>query len=278
MSAVSVPGPHFPCGTFGVVGYGKLVPNDDIWARNRPCKAKSKLYDRGRKEYVRLFVRYWDPTTQAWEDIPGPRGPTHFHWVLKPCQREASAGMLVCVTHGAKTPQAIRKRDRRLRREKALSLVADLLDECEIHDEDPVEGLLEAVRRCGAMMRLLGELTGELETNAGDLEEGSIGGAKYLWGWDHLGDQAPNVLVQLYGQWTDRYARACKLAVDANISEELVRIADRESTHMLDAFVRAVRSVGLDHKQQEQLRLALARELRLGEALGALPAPAELEA
>jgi hypothetical protein len=84
-----------------------------------------------------------------------------------------------------------------------------------------------------------------------------------LWGHDHNGDQAPHVLVNLLGFWTDRYMRACKMALDAGIDERMIRNAETTSNTFLTAFKRAIETVNLTEPQRMALDQAMAREVRL---------------
>lgn len=146
--------------------------------------------------------------------------------------------------------------------------VAELLRECDLPEQHPIDGLLEVVRHTGAMMRLLGYLVSELDLepdiSTHKTEDGVIKVAddKAIWGLNHNEDQASHILVSMYGQWSDRYARACKLALDANIDERMVRNAEQTSQVVYIAVTRALEAATLTPTQAAAFSKTLAQELR----------------
>lgn len=104
-------------------------------------------------------------------------------------------------------------------------------------------------------MRLLGQLLGRLHTT-------DNGSGEALYGPDHLGNTRPHVLLSLYGQWMDRYAHACKLALDARVDERMLRLAESDADRLFTAITAAFETAGLDEEQREAFRVALAAELR----------------
>jgi len=155
--------------------------------------------------------------------------------------------------------------------------IAQLLRECEVENQHPMDGLLEVVRHAGAMFRLLAGMVGELDVLPGTSiigvnEDGSpavknIG----FTGYNHLGEEVPAILVQMYGLWADRYARACKLALDAGIDERMVRNAEMTSMIFFDAITAAIRDAQLTPEQTTVMRRSLAERLRTVSAPGMLP-------
>ena len=143
-----------------------------------------------------------------------------------------------------------------------------LMEEHDIPDQHPLDALLEVVRVSGMMVRLLTSLVSELEVHPGteDLlvgEDGTVIRSAAMYGpKPSTGDAAPHVLVEMLGSWSERSARASKLALDAKIDERLVRQAESTSARMYEAITRALVDVGLTESQERALRSALARELR----------------
>ncbi len=70
------------------------------------------------------------------------------------------------------------------------------------------------------------------------------------------------MLLALYGQWVDRYARACKLALDAGVDERMLRLAESDADRLFTAITGAMETAGLSLDQREAFRVALAAELR----------------
>lgn len=193
--------------------------------------------------------------------------------MMKPCQGNAIRGTDKCIVHCTK-----------LERQKSMQAtfmkrhgqdVADLMFSLDI-EMHPMDGLLEAVQICGTMTRMFQLLVSELaekpyvETilqgeHLVDIERPGI------WGHDHNGDQAAHVLLNLLQIWSDRYMRACKMALDAGIDERMVRNAESTSGVFLTAFERALRSMPLSDEVKRNLSEAMAREVRAGIAATSNP-------
>lgn len=69
--------------------------------------------------------------------------------------------------------------------------------------------------------------------------------------------------MRLLGEWTDRTARAAKMALDAGLDERLVALAEKQGDMMVAAVRAAVFRVGLADALSAPLLEALAEELRL---------------
>jgi len=145
--------------------------------------------------------------------------------------------------------------------------VLQLLQALDIPDLNPMDGLLEAVRVSGGMMRMFQVLVSELPEGP-RVENKLIDGimtevvTSGVWGYDHNMDQAPHVLMNLLTMWTDRYTRACKMAIDAGLDERLVRNAEVTSNTLLGAFDRALKAVNLTEEAQMAIKQAMAQEIR----------------
>jgi len=189
--------------------------------------------------------------------------------LLKPCQRSSVRGLDKCIIHCTK-----------LERQKSMQAtfmarhgqdVADLMFSLDI-EMNPMDGLLEAVQMCGTMCRMFQVLVSELpeqpytEIVVGpDGNPVQVGGEHPgLWGHDHNSDQSPHVLLNLLQIWTDRYTRACKMALDAGIDERMVRNSEFTSGIFLTAFERTLRSMPLSDEVKRNLSEAMAREVRAG--------------
>lgn len=171
-----------------------------------------------------------------------------------------------CVQHA--TPYDRQKRMQATFMKRHGDSVIELLQALDIPNLHPMDGLLEAVRLSGNMMRVFQVLVSELperpiiETKIIDgvvTEVTTMG----IWGYDHNMDQSPHVLMNLLTMWTDRYTRACKMALDAGIDERMVRNAETTSATFLTAFERAINSIeGLTETMRIAIGQAMAREVR----------------
>lgn len=159
--------------------------------------------------------------------------------------------------HGGSITSVKEAAARRASWEAAQGGIAKLLQECDLPEQHPIDGLLEVVRHSGAMMRLLGYIVGGLE-----YDKKGVMDTEKLVGFDHLGDQRSNAYVGLYAEWADRYARACKLALDANIDERLVRNAEATTVVFMEALQDALKDANLDPAQAQRFTTSLADKLR----------------
>lgn len=177
----------------------------------------------------------------------------------EPCKAWAIRGTSVCRVHGGSAPHVRAAGRRRVALARFQGPIADLLDEFEddLDGTHPVEGLLQAVRRTGAMVHVLGVLVGALHP-APFVDGQPVAG---LYGPDHLGDGEPHVLVTMYGQWLDRHAKVCKLALDAGVEERQVRLAEQQALAIVQVTSLAVEDLGLAD-QIPQLRVALGERMR----------------
>lgn len=111
---------------------------------------------------------------------------------------------------------------------------------------DPVQGLLDTVALCAGMVRYLG---GKVYDLAAPAVMTAFGPAV-----------DPN--VTLLAMWSDRLARACKLAIDANISERHVRLAEQQGALIVEVLRRALVRSGIPADQRTAVEKALGMELR----------------
>lgn len=189
----------------------------------------------------------------------------------QPCRAHPIEGGHVCPLHGGKIPAVQASAIKRLAYAEGEGEVAKMLRQLDMPDQHPIEGLLEVVRHSGGMFRLIGQLCAKLKLEPEDIgiaineKTGEV--TKWtkdtaLYGYDHTGDQAPHVLLLLYKHWAEVYARACKLALDANIDERLVRNAEHTSQAMFTAVQRAISDTDMDASVAVAFTKNLARNLR----------------
>lgn len=222
-----------------------------------------------------------DGVTVLEEDDGGTR-------TLVPCGNPPIRGAVVCGTHGGSAGQvraAAAGREAQAAVDRVLRLA--VVDVDPRHSgRTPDEQLLEEVGRSSQIVEWLASQVATLSVpdpnDAGPLED--IMGVDengeevrrpnrfVLWGPDHTGDAAPHIYWTMLNQERDRHARLCKLAIDAGISERLVRIAEAQGQQVVAVIVHVIDSLGLPEQAREQARRLAAAKLR---SLG--PAPRIIE-
>lgn len=180
----------------------------------------------------------------------------------QPCAKNPLRGMRVCRTHGGALPASVKARDERLALMDAQGEIAQLMRECDIPEQHPIEGLLAVVRVSGSMMRLLTIKVGEL-TEDPEVNTKRVAGDDAFWGLDKDGQMTPHIYVKLLHIWTTRYERACKTALEAGIEERRIRLAEDTADTFFSALSKAIAVAGLDSKTQAALNQAMANELRV---------------
>lgn len=217
------------------------------------------------KDCGKIHVTHWG-TAACRGHITGTNKQT-------PCRRAPIAGHHVCRVHGGSLKKTQVAAQERLALMSAQGEIADLMRECDVPEQHPIDGLLEVVRIAGSMMRLLTIKVGELSENPsvedvlvengrGDLSTKKVASGDAFWGLNAQGEMVPHTYVNLLKVWTERYERACKTALEANIDERLVRNAEATSEAFFTALGKALDSADLTPVQQGKLRGALAKELR----------------
>jgi hypothetical protein len=194
---------------------------------------------------------------------------------LRPCSKPPKGGRTVCRSHGANLPGLARQAEQKLALMAADGEIAELMRECDIPEQHPIDGLLEVVRVSGSMMRLLTVKVGELaedtevqevlehNTKTGDIKTRLVAGNDAFWALDKDGQVVPNVYVQLLKIWTERYERACATALSAGIEERRIRLAEDTADTFFSALSKAIAAAGLDPATRAALNQALASELRV---------------
>lgn len=165
----------------------------------------------------------------------------------KQCKRNARVGLKVCPNHGGNSP-ASRAKSERAKQQRKIRYKAGqlgrLLEDAQVDERNPIAGILDAVRRAGALMRVFGNLVGELDVKLAfeqrDLPDGSqVSYPASLLGYDHLSDQTIHVLMKEYRDSVERYAKVCKIALDAGVAVAQVRI-EREKIQAVAFAMQAV--------------------------------------
>jgi hypothetical protein len=193
---------------------------------------------------------------------------------LEPCSKPPKGLTGFCRSHGA-VGNLARASDRKLALMSAQGEIAELMRECDIPDQHPIDGLLEVVRVAGSMMRLLtikvGELSEDTEVTEALLENIKTGDLKIqrtasndaFWGLNKDGEMVPHIYVQLLKIWTERYEKACATALSAGIEERRIRLAEDTADTFFSALTKAIAIVGMDPEMRAALNQAMAQELRV---------------
>lgn len=192
----------------------------------------------------------------------------------EPCSKPPKGMTGLCRSHGANLPTIAAAGERKLALMSAQGEIADLMRECDIPEQHPIDGLLEVVRVSGSMMRLLTIKVGELTEDTEIKEIFEVVGKDAIkmrqvtdndafWGLDKDGQMVPHIYVQLLKIWTERYEKACATALAAGIEERRIRLAEDTADTFFGALTKALAAVGMDTETRQQLQAALATELRV---------------
>lgn len=198
------------------------------------------------------------------------------------CKRWPLEHRDVCGLHGGKAPQTEAKAaERGMERKVAAMLVAEGIP---LKEEHPLEGLLTEVWRSACAVEFYASLIADLDVPDPHKEGGPFAHlmgldedgepvlaspSSYLYGPNHQGDLAPHVLVTQWEKERERHARLCKMALDANVSDRLVQVAEAQAHVMAQAItaVLEAKEVGMSPAQKAAARRVAAETIR------ALPSP-----
>lgn len=182
------------------------------------------------------------------------------------CGKWPMKGSKVCRAHGGAAPQVKAAAARRLETAKAEAAAVTFGLPVEV---DPHSALLGEVHRAAGVVAWL------------TLQVRELGADEVVWGrtkeveghssGEHGGDYssteegaAVHQWVQLLGQWSDRLVRVAKAAIDAGVSERLVKLEEERGRLIADLLARVIDDpdAGLSPDQRQGLRVVAARHLR----------------
>lgn len=148
------------------------------------------------------------------------------------CRRPAFADVGVCTSHGVSgAVRAAAKR--RIEGAKMAGAVAVLAAEVADQlgpDPSPHEVLLEALRQARIRAALF---------------EVYVGEQVQPWGADHLGDHRPTAAEEGLRHWSGEAARRAKMAIDAGVAEERVRLQGLVVDQLVSAMRAFSEAIGL---------------------------------
>lgn len=182
----------------------------------------------------------------------------------QPCLQYPKDGLTVCRVHGGGAPQVRAAGERRAEQDRIATKVGELLDQVAVHDQHPIDGLLEAVHRTGNIARILATLANDLDLRPqlGVDEHGNVSLGDAIYGPDHNLDGRPHVLMDMLRVWTELHAKACKLALDAGIDERRLQLEETELDELQQAVMVGLAAADLTADQQAAFLQAFAGRLR----------------
>lgn len=155
-----------------------------------------------------------------------------------PCKAYAMQGGTVCRVHGGTAQQVRQRAAARAAEEKAERAVVTYGLPREI---DPAAALLEEVHRTAGHVAWLAAKIRELDDD--DLTWGvtqeTEKTATLVPGTDTKSAARPSVWLELYHRERKHLVRVSKAAMDAGISERLVRLAEQQGTMLVDVIRRS---------------------------------------
>lgn len=171
-------------------------------------------------------------------------------------------GARVCKRHGGHAPQVVAAAERRRREAAALEAVATFGAPVEV---DPAQALLEEVHRTAGHVAWLGTIVAGLERDEvvwGLAEEidrpaGDKGGG----GVETRHRAGVSVWVQLYQAERKHLAAVCKAAIDAGVSERVVRVFEQVGATYAGVLTRVIDRLGLDETQRARVPEVVRTEL-----------------
>ncbi|MGA9774563.1 MAG: hypothetical protein WBU92_01435 [Candidatus Dormiibacterota bacterium] len=84
-----------------------------------------------------------------------------------------------------------------------------------------------------------------------------------LAGTDALGVERARAVVELYERSLDRVGKVLTAIAKLNLEERVARVEERQVELLSQAFERGLLASGLDSAAQREVRVSVARELRL---------------
>jgi hypothetical protein len=200
-----------------------------------------------------------------------------------PCRAWAIRGTGVCRAHGGLAPQTRAAGARRWQEARHLERVRRTVEGRlggTVANVDPIGELIALLGESRAVLAVLADLVAELPPERGITEirtvTGPQGGERQyeaviepgLYGPNHLGDDAPHVLVTLYLAHLERHGKIAKAAADAGVAERGQDLREAEAA-VIATLIGGLLSdprLGLSPAQRQQGRELAAARLRALEA------------
>jgi hypothetical protein len=192
----------------------------------------------------------------------------------RPCIKWPRKGAPVCVSHGGNAPQVKAKAVEAVQAQEIRKLCTKL---GQSRDIDDISGLIELLRECAGNVEFYRQLVQELPTHPEDDEyvapaEGVDGywkrGDPGLYGRSYhvsgipTGEAKKHILVVMYDEERDRWAKLCLDVAKLGIDERLTQIAEADAKRFYEGVGVAIKAAALNPEQIEAFRVALASHLR----------------
>ncbi|MGI5162734.1 hypothetical protein ACQEU3_47010 [Spirillospora sp. CA-253888] len=163
-------------------------------------------------------------------------------------------GVAVCPRHGGHAPQVVAAAERRKQEAEAAAAVATFGLP---RDVDPGTALLEEVQRTAGHVAWLGQMVAALDTGEvvwGVVEEidrpiTDNGGG----GLEVKRKAQPHTWVQLYQQERRHLASVAKAAIDAGVSERVVRVMEQVGATYIQVIDQILNGLDLSAEQQRRV-------------------------
>lgn len=194
------------------------------------------------------------------------------------CTKFPIKGGVVCGTHGGQTPRVREAAQRRWSEWETLRKVTRGLTSAgfDLRNVDPIEELLWAVAVSSQAVKWLAYQIAELKTPDPNVTDSEI---EDLEGIDDEGNPVMVRRDQLYTMredgsgsihplWTQwnlersKHAKFAKMAVDAGVSERMVRIAEAQSEMVVETLIYALDNLGLSFDIKERATELVAQRFR----------------
>lgn len=183
------------------------------------------------------------------------------------CGSIAMSGQNVCMFHGGKAPQAIKKAEQRVTEEKARRIVATYGRRI---DTTATEALLDEVQWTAGHVAWLRERVQEIESDAvvatADREHPLVWGVtREKTGGEDRGtteEAVPNVWLKLYQQERNHLVKVCAEAIKAGIEERRIRLAESQGALVAQAIRAILTDLNLTTEQQLRVSEVVPRHLR----------------
>lgn len=202
----------------------------------------------------------------------------------KACTSWPIPGSNVCINHGGRAPQVRRKASANMEYWEEMRRVTQGLTSAgiDLEQKDPIRELLWAVATSSHAVKWLGYKVAELVTPdvSGDPTADVIGiddegnprrptQAQLLYAADEQGTFRTHPLWKEWNAERQRHARFAKLAVDAGVSERMIRIAEAQSEIIVETMLYALDQLRLGPEIKEQAVDIIAARFREIEASSA---------
>lgn len=203
-----------------------------------------------------------------------------------PCLKYPAVGGHVCGLHGGaarqvKAAATRRKEERDLQRRLTAELTSAGMD---LPYVDPIQTLLWLVSMTAQSVKWLAFRVAELNVpdpaNQGEFadlhgidDDGNpiqLPDWARLYGPDHNGDLATHPLWKEWKAAIDQHARIAKMAVDAGVSERMVRIAEIQGETIARVMTETLAELGMPPNDRDRARIIIAAKF---EEIAATTAP-----